>query len=281
MRDDAGKMKAYYRPVSPPACIPYCVRTAGWIRNQPYHSTLGTYNNDVMLTIHIAGRGVYRLGGSVVEVGADMVGLVLPSPDVGMLMADPEDPYEHFFCRFAGDEAFKTAARIVEEHGGHPFFEWKHWRDHLEVLRQLAVFSKNSVSGPDRTRQSDALCAYILACIDAPSVDKRRRVTGLSIERYMHTHLSEPVKLDRMAADFGVSKAYLCRSGRAFFGETLLRKWMRMKMDWAQRLLCDRTLPVGEAGMRVGFDDQFYFSRVFKAYTGKSPAQWRKDIKRQ
>jgi AraC-like DNA-binding protein len=41
---------------------------------------------------------------------------------------------------------------------------------------------------------------------------------------------------------------------------------------WAHRLLTDEGLSVKETAARVGFDDAFYFSRVFKKVMGIPPS---------
>jgi len=229
-----------------------------------------------MLTLFIAGRGTYRVKGYVSDIHAGMVGIVVPESEVGILMADPKDPYEHFYCRFSGTEAKKTAYRIFDEHGGRPFFTWKYWLGHLDAFRNLAILGKPFVSIPERTRPVDAMCAYVLACLDNPVVSGERKFTVFSLERYMQTHLSSPARLDQMASDFKVSKAHLCRVGHSLLDDTILRVWQRMKMEWAQHLLMDRSLSVSEIAYRVGFEDAFYFSKVFKAHWGLSPLHWRK-----
>ncbi len=272
----AGRAGSYYREPAARARIGYSVRSAGWIRDQPYHSTLGTYHQDIMLMLFVAGRGAYRTAGADIAILPGMVGLVLPGPDVGILMAEPTAPYEHFYCRFAGTEAEATARRISEAHDHEVFFVWKYWREHQDLFRQLSLHGPNLGEEPDRMRLVDALCAGVLACLDNPAPDPQRRLTAFSLEKYMQAHLSEPICLDRMAAAFGVSKPHLCRVARLLLGDTLVRYWLRMKMQWAERLLHDPALRIGDVAIRVGIEDPFYFSRVFKAHHDASPSAWRR-----
>ena len=50
---------------------------------------------------------------------------------------------------------------------------------------------------------------------------------------------------------------------------------MQLRINRAKELLEDRDNRVNEVAVRVGFGDQFYFSRMFRKYTGLSPSQWR------
>lgn len=78
---------------------PFAVRTAGLIRDQPFHSTPCSRQGDVMLTVCLGGRGAYRSPVEDAEVIAGMVGLV-PWVAPGVLMADPRDPYVQCYCRW-------------------------------------------------------------------------------------------------------------------------------------------------------------------------------------
>jgi AraC-like DNA-binding protein len=46
-------------------------------------------------------------------------------------------------------------------------------------------------------------------------------------------------------------------------------------LDKAKELLCETTLPIGEIAQQLGFRDQFYFARFFKAKTGITAGEYR------
>ena len=268
------------RPRLPPSKLPYCVRTAGWLPKAKYHSSRGTYHDDVMLTLTVGGRGIYKTRKETVSVETGMVGLVFPSDDVGLLMADADDPYDNFYCRFTGTEAVKTAKRILAANGGGPFFFWPRWQECAEAFRQLVSFRRGGVwVNPERVRPVEAMLAYVLSILDGASLPARG-ITAGQLHRYMGDHLAAPASLDEMAAHFGVSKPHLCRIARKLMGRTLVKAWQEMKIDWARVLLRDSALSVAEVGYRVGFNDPFYFSKVFKKHTGQSPSAWRVAPKR-
>ena len=99
---------------------PFLVRTSGWVRNQTYHSTPGTKDNDVMLTVFLSGKGTYVRGRDRQIISSGMVGLVFPE-ERGVLAAQPTDPYSHLYCRFNGDYAIYLARQIVVTQGSNFF----------------------------------------------------------------------------------------------------------------------------------------------------------------
>ena len=50
---------------------------------------------------------------------------------------------------------------------------------------------------------------------------------------------------------------------------------VRRKLNEARRLLAETDFPVKEIAQMVGFEDQLYFSKVFKSKIGASPLQYR------
>ena len=54
--------------------------------------------------------------------------------------------------------------------------------------------------------------------------------------------------------------------------------YIQLKIHKAESLLEQENITVKEAAHRMGFDDQYYFSRLFKNKTGVSPSEWKKFV---
>ena len=59
-------------------------------------------------------------------------------------------------------------------------------------------------------------------------------------------------------------------------GETPIRYVQQVRVREACRLLTDTDTSIEEIASQTGFPDRFYFSRVFKQHTSRSPAAYRK-----
>jgi len=263
--------------VGPPTRLPYRVRTVGRNARRAYHATLGTHHGDAMITLVIAGRGWYRGGGEARPLAAGDVVLVTPDREAGIIMADPADPYDHFYCRFAGSEALRTAGRIVTERAdGEAVFAWDAWRDGAALMGRMRVEAAWDPAPADRITPTDAMLAELLAMLDYRPPAAGRALTGEVLRQYMIDHIAEPNDLSAAAGHFGVSRSHLCREARRLLGTTLVGAWQAMRLEWARILLGEASLSVGEVARRVGYADAFYFSRVFREQCGLSPRQWRK-----
>jgi len=266
------------RPPSPPTALPFRVRTLGRIRGQPYHTTPGTHHDDTMLTVVLAGRGRYLWPGGSIAVRAGMVGLVRPGPEPGVLMAEPTDPYDHVYCRFAGDEALRMAERIAAGQRGRRFFPHAAWEAlSALLLRALARGEVRAVADAGRMQRPDAVLAEALTLLEAPPAEDVAPgpPSAAQLLAYLHDRLAEPTDLAAMARHFGYSKSHLCRVARAALGTTIQRAWEDARMERARVLLTQRSLPVAEVARRTGYADPAYFANVFRRRVGLTPSAYR------
>lgn len=89
------------------------------------------------------------------------------------------------------------------------------------------------------------------------------------------SHVGRPVMLDELASRAGYTPQHLNRLFKRTLGITPLRYLTRLRMDRAAELLSEGRLSVEGVAAELGYDDPFYFSRVFRSHFGRSPAQHR------
>jgi AraC-like DNA-binding protein len=92
-----------------------------------------------------------------------------------------------------------------------------------------------------------------------------------SAMEYVRDHCSHPLDLAEVAAHVGVSSNYLSALFTRALGRTFTDFLTGCRLDDAERLLRDPSLSIKQVAQRVGFDNAFYFSRLFRKHTGLSP----------
>ena len=95
-----------------------------------------------------------------------------------------------------------------------------------------------------------------------------------SIIQYIDEHLSEKLVLNEVAAIFSISPNYL---GHLFKKNTSLgfnEYVTKAKISKAKYLLFNSDLKLYEISALLGYENYFYFSRVFKKVEGCSPSQY-------
>lgn len=98
----------------------------------------------------------------------------------------------------------------------------------------------------------------------------RRGIDILSIEWNRNERIS------RYAQLCGISESYFHMLFKKWSGLSPVEYRNRLRVAHAKSILQNTSMSVAEVAVAVGFDDQFYFSRVFKLVTGTSPQKYRK-----
>ncbi|WP_366552863.1 GlxA family transcriptional regulator [Aquibaculum sediminis] len=93
----------------------------------------------------------------------------------------------------------------------------------------------------------------------------------------MEDNMEEPLSLDDLASQAGLSKRQLSRLFRNHVGAPPLRHYLNLRLDRAQQLLQQTRMPVFEVGLACGFSSAPYFSRAYHARFGHPPVQERRD----
>ncbi|WP_181592987.1 helix-turn-helix transcriptional regulator [Paenibacillus sp. YN15] len=91
----------------------------------------------------------------------------------------------------------------------------------------------------------------------------------------MNRHTSAKLTLDQLGSHTGVSPSYLSRVFHELTGMSPIAYFNRIKMDEAKELLLSTHLTVKEVAHKLGFADEFYFSRLFKHTVGAAPSEYR------
>ena len=111
--------------------------------------------------------------------------------------------------------------------------------------------------------------------------DERSRLSGeeyvQKAVRYMEEHYMENIDIGLMASELGFHSAYLTRLFGRYAGESPLKYLTNIRIREARRLLLDTSLPISAIGERVGYPDQFHFSKTFRKVTGVNPSTFRKE----
>ena len=94
----------------------------------------------------------------------------------------------------------------------------------------------------------------------------------LNIVNVMSEHIGERLSVDELAKLCNMSVINLQKSFSYYAGVGVMEYFNRQKMKYASELL-SKGATVGEASLSVGFQDQNYFSTVFKRITGHTPSK--------
>jgi len=92
---------------------------------------------------------------------------------------------------------------------------------------------------------------------------------------YMLRHLDESLQVATLAAQANISASHFFALFKRRIGCAPIDYFIRLRMQHACRLLDETVLSVKEVAATLGYDDPFYFSRIFKSVNHVAPREYR------
>jgi AraC-like DNA-binding protein len=98
------------------------------------------------------------------------------------------------------------------------------------------------------------------------------------VKHFLNQHLNSQITLSQLARDAGISIPHLSAEFKRYCGDSPINYLIKRRLQQARYLLLDRNLSISEIADRVGYEDLFHFSRLFKKHFGISPRDMRKRL---
>ena len=97
------------------------------------------------------------------------------------------------------------------------------------------------------------------------------------ITEYIKASYNKDISISDLAETFSLNPTYMSRVFKQQTGRTPTRFITELRINQAKKLLVQQTeLEIKEVAVLTGFQDQGYFSRLFKKESGVSPLDYRK-----
>lgn len=226
-----------------------------------------------LLIYCIEGAGELELAGERAAVKAgDLV--LLPSGLPHAYAADDNNPWSIYWVHFDGDAAadyvaFLGMAAPVVPLGALPGLQAEF--EALLALRHAGYALPAFVHGAGLLKGllTGLHGSMARAARDAGSIDI------VALTSLMQRRLDGAVTLEELAREANLSNFHFVRRFRQLTGHAPIQHFIYLKMQHACRLLDGSQAPIKRVAAQVGYDDPYYFSRLFKRVIGISPQQYR------
>ena len=96
---------------------------------------------------------------------------------------------------------------------------------------------------------------------------------------YMKQHIDKPLRLGTLARLAGFTPSYFNILFKQETGYPCMDYLTKLRMHQACQWLDTTDVPVKTIAARLGYDDPFYFSRVFRSVNGVAPKEYRRSHK--
>jgi AraC-like DNA-binding protein len=222
-------------------------------------------------------------GEAQVEVGGAKIPLKTGSlfcygPGVAYTMTNRGSrPLLKYFVDFTGTEARKAVRSGPLKPG--EVRQALYPQELQEILDRILI--EGNRQSPGSTTIVSSYLRIFLQKLEECAEGPPARGTSRSLESYLkaRSHLEQHhlrlASVEEMAAELGTSPETLCRTFHRFSPMSPYQTLLQLKMNVAVDLLLGSHLLIKEVGQRVGFEDAFHFSRLFKRIKGVPPETFR------
>lgn len=201
-----------------------------------------------------------------------------------------------------GDKA--GAKRILNEILGHVFFSSHNFEIvKARVLELVVLLSRAALEGGASTeeifglnfkyineiytfRTVDQLAVWLSKimlrfsdCVFDLKDVKHVDVIYKALE-YIKKNFMNKISLNDVAYVSNISPSYFSKVFKEEMGKNFNNYLNEIRVHNAKRLLMDDSIPLVDVAFMTGFEDQSYFSKVFKRITGISPGKYRESMGR-
>lgn len=226
----------------------------------------------------LEGKGEIRVNEVVHELVADRC-FIIPAGIPHAYHSDEQNPWSIYWIHFSGRKSalysrFACQSMAIERVKSSRFGE------RIELFSEL--FRNLDRGFSLETLEYVNLCLpHLLASFTHLSQFRLIKESGekdsvsQSID-FMLNHLTRKLKLEEIAAETGLSVSHFSRLFMGRTGHSPIDYFIQLKVQKACRLLDNSGWMIADVAREMGFDDQFYFSRVFHRVMGMSPAIYRK-----
>ncbi len=149
-------------------------------------------------------------------------------------------------------------------------------REKIIKDEKLSKLQKKAVNSVEDFRN---FVHYFIELIVNSMEQNKDNVLIVEAKKYIEDHFTEKISRTEVAAYVALNENYLSRLFHTETGLSISDYILQKRMTLAKKLLVQTPKSISDIGMEIGYDATAYFIRVFKREVGKTPKEYRKDMK--
>lgn len=227
------------------------------------------------------GEGVFTVDGKTYKVTKGDI-LVYNKGVLHEETSSKENPIVTYYCGFSFPKVAKSSEDCVIPINQKPVIQENSYFSKIETLIKM-IYDESSVKKEGHERLCQQLLDSIIILLRRPNqkdykTDKAD-ANGLPrlIKEFIDLNYTQPLSLKDLAEQFHINPYYVSHVFKDAYNVSPITYCIRRRIGEATRLLVSTEMKVWEIGRILGYDNQNYFSILFKRITGQSPNQFREN----
>lgn len=113
------------------------------------------------------------------------------------------------------------------------------------------------------------------------AADQLHKTDLQGIRAFIGSHYDEPLSITQLAKMANISPKYFVDLFKKTFGQSAMEYLTDVRIQHAKRYLAESEERLRDIAKKVGYKDEFYFSRKFKKEVGVSPSEFAKNTRKR
>lgn len=236
------------------------------------HQMRRRHHANYLLIYCVKGRGKLSISSGHRDVTAGDL-IILPAGMPHAYSASADDPWSVYWVHFDGRLAQTYSDFLAIEQ---PIVSIGKLPSLIAEFESLLALRHSSYVLTPFVHGSNLLKSLLTGL--AVNIARTRQGGGMDLTvlaGLMQRRLSGELDLEDLAKVAHLSKFHFIRRFRQLTGNTPIQYFIHLKMQHACRLLDSSEDPIKRIAAAVGYEDPYYFSRIFKRVIGVSPQHYR------
>lgn len=256
------------------------VYNSGYQQCSGGHSWGPAVRDYFLIHLVVSGKGYFQVGETTHTVLPDSAFIIRPQTLVAY-WADEQDPWEYCWLGFNGADASRLVDLTAFD-AENSVIHFSH-EDALKLKKTMISLYEGFGTQPEQeTRTISGLFEVFSRLIHAaprPQPESSSaRIYIKNAVKFIQCNYSNNIDVSDIADHVGLSRSHLYRIFVQHLALSPNEYLTQYRINQACVLLRSSPLSIGEIAGSVGFEDQLYFSRVFKKIKGVPPSHYARKI---
>ena len=232
--------------------------------------------NDYILFYSLGGKGYVDNAKGKIELEPNQF-IILPPNKFHRYQADLNDPWTIYWVHFSSSRLKEFGADFNIEQFYKPTDI--HYNDRI-INAWIEMYSSLDAGYNTENIGYANLCLYrFVSFFLFPNKKVSTEEPDSPLDRsitYMKENIGNRLATEDIAKKFDYSPSHYTAIFKRKTGMSPIDYFIRLKIHYACQLLTQSELKIKYISEKVGYDDAYYFSRLFKQIMGKSPKEYRR-----
>ncbi|MGL4630160.1 MAG: AraC family transcriptional regulator [Leadbetterella sp.] len=255
------------------------IHSLGYYPNAKYHYYRRTRGSDIYILIYcVSGKGWYSINNEKFDLEPGEV-LIIPKKTAHTYGSFQENPWSIFWFHFDGISANHLLTDFFKENVN---FKSKIGYSNKCIQLFHEIYNLLSLGFAKENLQHANICfSYFLSSVLYEKIFLNKNLdTHDNINNvldWMKNNITEKISLNELASKSVYSASHFSMLFKKKTGYAPLDYFNLLKMQESCRQLQNSHLSIKEIAYKLGFNDQYYFSRLFKSIINVSPKKYRQN----